>query len=113
MVRVVALLLAIGCTTKAQNKPPPPVMPAAEAHRAEEACKAYVDRICTCSSPAAQRQCPLAKAMPAALKLALEVVVNPASPPEDAARAQVNVRETVKECIEQTAKLPTIGCSGQ
>lgn len=110
MWRLVVLLLAVGCATKPPDKQPPPAMPPAEVHRAEEACKAYVDRVCACGSPAAQQQCSLAKAMPAALKLALEVVVNPASPPEDAARAQVNVRETVKECIEQTAKLPALGC---
>jgi len=110
--KLVAIVFAVGCANKVQDKPAPPAMPPAEAHRAEEACKAYVDRICACSSPAAQRQCPLAKALPSALKLALEVVVNPASPPEAAARAQVNVRETVKECIEQTAKLPALGCPG-
>lgn len=107
-----ALLFAVGCKTKVQDHQPPPAMPPAEVRRAEEACTAYVDRVCRCDSPEAQRRCPLAKAMPAALKLALEVVVNPASPPQDAARAQVNVRESVKECIEQTAKLPAIGCPG-
>lgn len=110
--RFLALLVVVGCATKSHDPPPPPLpaMPPAEAKRAEDACKAYVDRVCACTSEPAQRQCPLAKPMPDALKLALEVVMNPASRPEDAARAQVNVRETVKECIEQTAKLPALGC---
>lgn len=103
-------VVAGACTAKAPDKKPPPAMPAAEVKRAEDACKAYVDLACACTSPAGQRQCTLAKALPAAVKLALEVAMNPASPPQDAARAQVNVRETVKECIEQSAKLPALGC---
>lgn len=105
------IAFALGCTAKAPQPKPPPAMPAAEVKRAGEACQAYADQVCGCASPAAKRQCPLATALPSAVKLALEIAMNPESPPRDAARAQVNVRETVKECIEQTAKLPSLGCA--
>jgi hypothetical protein len=100
----------LACSSKEMDSKPPPPMASAEVKRAQDACQAYVDRACACQSPVGQRQCRLAKALPEAIKLALEVALNPASPPNDAARAQVNIRETVKECIEQTAKLPMNGC---
>lgn len=102
--------LAVACTAEAPKPKPPPPMSPVEVKRAQDACQAYADRTCACGSPAAKRQCSLAKALPSAVQLALEVVNSPASRPQDAARAQVNVRETVKECIEQSAKLPTLGC---
>lgn len=108
---VLALLVIAAC---GKSEPPKkkvvPVMPAAEVQRAKDACKAYVDKACACTSPAGQKQCAPAKALPEALELALGVAMSPDSTTDDAARAQVNVRETVKECIEQTAKLPALGC---
>ena len=97
------------------NKEPPkakPVraLPVEEVQRARDACKAYVDKVCACNAPAAKQQCGLAKALPEALELAAGVAMNAESDPDNARRAQVNMRETTKECIEQTAKLPGIGC---
>jgi hypothetical protein len=108
---LVVLVLLAACNSKPEPKksPPPPIAPE-EVQRDRDACKAYVDRVCACTSPAAQKQCPLAKSLPEALGLALDTATNPATDRDDALRAQVNVRETVKECIEQTAKLPAIGC---
>jgi hypothetical protein len=87
-----------------------PAMPVEEVQRAKDACKGYVDKACACTAPVGQKQCAAAKAMPEALELAIGVATSPESSSDDAARAQVNVRETVKECIEQTAKLPALGC---
>ena len=107
----IVLVLVAACSKKAEDKKPaPPPLPAAEVQRDRDACKAYVDRVCGCTSPAAQKQCPLARALPDALGVALDVAMNPATERDDALRAQVNVRETVKECIEQMAKLPALGC---
>ena len=85
-------------------------LPAAEVQRGQDACAAYVTKVCACTSPAAQKQCPLAKAMPEAMKLALDTAANPETDRADALRAQTNVLETAKQCIEQVAKLPALGC---
>jgi len=107
----IALALAlVGCSKKAEDKKPPAAMPEAEIHRGQDACKAYVDRACACTAPAGPKLCELAKPLPEALQIAAGVAMSPSSAPEDAARAQVNVRETAKECIEQLAKLPALGC---
>ena len=55
-------------------------------------------------------QCELARALPDAVRMGLEVATNKDSTPRDAVSAQNGVRKTVKECIEQTAKLATLGC---
>ncbi len=107
---LVLALAAAACSKKVEEKKPVTPLPAAEVARDRDACKAYVDKVCACTAPAAQKQCPLAKALPDALNLALDTALNPATEHDDALRAQVNVRETVKECIEQTAKLPALGC---
>jgi hypothetical protein len=107
---LIAIALVAGCKSeKVEHRPLPP-LPAAEIQRAEDACKAYVDQVCGCKAPAAQKQCPLAKALPAALQLAIDTAANPGEERTTAMRAQVNVRETVKECVEELAKLPALGC---
>jgi len=107
-------LLAFALVACSKSAPPSPkelpALPAAEVQRGRDACAAYVDRVCACTSPGAKQACPLAKALPDALKLALETAENPTTDHDSAMRAQVNVRETAKECIEQTAKLPALGC---
>ena len=87
-----------------------PQLPAGEVQRGQDACNAYATKVCACTSPAAQKACPLAKALPEALQLALSTSLNPSTDREDALRAQTNIRETAKNCIEQAAKLPAIGC---
>lgn len=87
-----------------------PPLPQGEVQRGRDACDAYATKVCACTSPAAQQACPLAKALPEALQLALSTSLNPTTDREDALRAQTNVRETAKNCIEQAAKLPSLGC---
>jgi hypothetical protein len=113
---LVAVVLATGACKKQEKKAAPePVekMSAEEVKRSEDACKAYVDRVCTCATtvPAAQKQCELAKAQPEALRISLEVATYPDSKPDIVRQALAGVRKVVKECIEQTAKLPALGCN--
>ena len=111
-------LLAIALAACSKSSPPPPAvvvdkvapLPAGEVQRGQDACTAYATKVCACTSTAAQKACPLAKALPDALKLALETSLNPQTDRDNAQRAQVSVRETAKECIEQLAKLPALGC---
>jgi hypothetical protein len=111
-----ALLLAVmlvACS-KHEDAPPKqaavPPLPAGEVQRGQDACAAYVTKVCACTSAAAQKQCPLAKALPDAMKLALDTAANPTTDRADALRAQTNVLETAKQCIEQIARLPALGC---
>jgi hypothetical protein len=112
---LLALLVTGACSkqddpTPARRPPVIPPLPAAEVQRDQDACGAYVAKVCACTTPAAQKQCPLAKALPDAMALALATAVNPDTDRDNAMRAQVNVRETAKECIEQAARLPALGC---
>ena len=114
------LLLAIvlsslvgACKKKEEAKPQAaPTMPAEEVKRSEDACKAYVERVCACASkvPDAAKQCELARALPEAVRIGLEVAASPDSKPDIVQQSYASVRKTAKECIEQTAKLPALGC---
>ncbi|HEY5952450.1 MAG TPA: hypothetical protein VIV40_43425 [Kofleriaceae bacterium] len=110
---VLALALLAACKKQEEPKPKAvPQMPAEEVKRSEDACKVYVDRVCACATtvPAATKQCELARALPEAVRIALEVATSPDSKPDIVQQSYASVRKTAKECIEQTAKLQTLGC---
>lgn len=116
----IALLVAValaGTACKKQQKapvkePPAPQLSAEEIQRSTDACKTLVERACSCATtvPAAVNVCESSKALPDAVKIALDVAAYPDSSPDVVRQAQAGVRKTVKECIEQTAKLATLGC---
>jgi len=108
----VALVVA-GCS-RSESPPPPEQRPAiseTELARGQDACKAYIDKVCACTAPAAKDACTLAKALPDAMRVSLEVARSPDSSARDTALALDGVRKTAKECIEQVARLPTMGCN--
>ena len=114
---VLALALAGSGACKKQEKrapapEPAPPMPANEIQRSQESCKAYVDKVCGCSEtmPALVEQCSLAKSLPEALRISLEVAASPDSKPDIVLQAQASVRKTMASCIEKMAKLPASGC---
>ena len=49
-------------------------------------------------------------ALPDAIEVALSVSANPDSTRRDVLQANDSVRKIVKNCIEETAKLPGAGC---
>jgi hypothetical protein len=108
------LCLLVACAKKQQ--PPPqgkvPPLSAEEIQRSQDACKTYVDKICACADkvPAVKQQCDLAKALPEAVQIGVDVAANPDTKPQDIYGAQGSVRKAVKTCIEQMAKLPSLGC---
>jgi hypothetical protein len=118
MTRILLALALVACAcAKKQEAPPPsqdraPAMPAAEIQRSRDACAAYVQRVCGCADKLreVEQQCALAKALPDAVRLGLEVAASPDSSKDDVLQAQASVRKTTKECIEQTAKLQSLGC---
>jgi hypothetical protein len=87
-------------------------IPEAEVKLATDACGAYVAKACACAKtvPAAEQACSLAKALPDAVRISSEVAASPDSDHGDVLHARDSLRKTVGECIEQTAKLPTLGC---
>ena len=113
---LLAALLVTACAKKKEEPPPGeapvPAMSAEEAQRARDACAEYVKRVCACGDkvPAAKSQCDLARALPEAVRLDLEISASPDGKRNDVMGAQKAMRQTVKECIEETAKLPSLGC---
>jgi hypothetical protein len=114
------LILCAGCKKQADAPPGPPassvpVVPASEVKRGQDACKAYVDKVCACAEamparPALTEACSHARALPEAMQVELEVAANAESARHDVLQINDSVRKIVKECIEETAKLPAAGC---
>jgi len=107
----------LGCKDRAAEQQPSPAEPgptmsATEIKRARDACQDYVDKVCRCAKtlPAMQQPCELAKAYPDALQVALDVAATPDSTRRDVRQSHGGVRNIVKTCIEELAKLPAAGC---
>jgi len=109
-----ALALCAACKQQADAPPPAPApaMPAAEVKRAQDACKAYVDKVCGCARtmPALEKPCRDARALPDAVQV-LEVGVNGDTAQRDVRQVQATVRSIAKQCIEDLARLPAAGCT--
>ena len=114
MKRALLLCLLLACAKKqeAPKEQKVPTRSATEIQRSEDACKTYVDKICACagSNAALADQCGLARSLPDAIRIGVEVSQSPDSKPKDIYGAQESVRMTAKNCVEQLAKLPSLGC---
>ncbi|HSD87887.1 MAG TPA: hypothetical protein VLB44_10255 [Kofleriaceae bacterium] len=115
LVLALALLAAGGCSKKQEHKKtekPVPTMSDTEIRRGQDACKIYVDRACACatSKPDLAKECELAKALPDALRIGLEVAASPDSKPDIVEQSYASVRKTVANCIDSTNKLTNAGC---
>jgi hypothetical protein len=82
----------------------------AEVTRGLEACNAYVAKVCSCGADAAKEACRLAKMLPDSIAVARSLAQNPKAELEDSRQAAGSIRATAKQCIEQTVKLPELGC---
>lgn len=110
---LVVLALCAACKKQADAPPPPPApLPASEIKRAQDACNAYVDKVCACARtvPAMQQPCKLARALPDAIQVGLDVGSSSDSTRRDVLQTQDSVRKIAKECIEELARLPAAGC---
>jgi len=108
---VLGLVLGLVACSKQQDEPPPAPKPAiteAEVKRGDDACKAYVTRVCAC--PALEAQCKLARALPEVVELSMEVALNGDAKRLDTLQAADSIRKAVATCIQETAKLPATGC---
>jgi hypothetical protein len=112
-----ALALCAACKQQADPPPPPPArapgMPATEIKRAQDACKAYVDQVCSCARtvPTLEQPCRLARALPDAIQVSLEVGASADTVQRDVRQVQDTVRKIAKQCIEELARLPATGCT--
>jgi hypothetical protein len=109
---LIAVVVIAACSKEKEATPvePPPLLPASEIERATQACKTYVEKVCACEVAAAKTECKLARGLPDAVDLAKRLAINPKADPADAKQAASSVRKTVKQCIESTARLPSLGC---
>ncbi len=109
-----ALALCAACKQQADAPPPAPApaMPATEVKRAQDACKAYVDKVCGCARtmPALEQPCRLARALPDAVQVGIEVGASAETAERDGKQVQATVRAIAKRCIEDLARLPA-GCT--
>jgi len=116
---VLVLVAVTGC--KAKQSAPKKQKPVAgltdvEIKRGEDACKTYVDKVCACAAQKPDqaelaKQCQLAKSLPEAMQIALSVAMHPDTKPEVAQQSYDSARTTIGSCIEETAKLPALGCN--
>lgn len=109
----ILVVVAIGC--KKQEAAPvdtdtAPPLPAAEVKRGKDACTAYVTQVCACTTEPAKQACALAKALPEAVEVGMQVATSPDSKRREVLQANDSIRKTFKECIEQAAKLSSLGC---
>ena len=114
---LLVLALVAGCKKKSEEAPPPPTnnepaIPAAELKRGQDACQAYLDKACKCAEtvPAAKDKCEAAKAYPDVVRMGSELTMSTDSSKKDVKQAAMTIRKTIEECINETAKLPTLGC---
>lgn len=112
-----ALALCAACKQQADAPAPAPAptptMPATEVKRAQDACKAYVDKVCGCARtiPALEQPCRDARALPDAVQVGIEVGASADTTQPDVRQVQATVRTIAKQCIEELARLPATGCS--
>ncbi|MEZ4365093.1 MAG: hypothetical protein R2939_02255 [Kofleriaceae bacterium] len=117
-----ALVLAAACGKGREDAAPTPgagsaapveVLPAAERVRAETACDAFVAQVCGCAERDAATwadRCHMAKAMPQALELSLDVAAHPDTTAQTVGQLQRQARKLAAKCIEDTAALAVEGC---
>jgi hypothetical protein len=111
---VAALLVSTACKKDDPDRPPPAraSMSEAERQRADDACRAYVDRLCGCARdrPALADRCELHGGRPEMIDMLLRTAGDTGVSTEDAARLVDQARQVVQNCIEDAVKLESEGC---
>ncbi len=112
---LVAVLACGGCSKKEEQKSARPApLSEAERKRGDDACTAYVARLCACAKLKGGKdledRCYIKQAKKEALQLALTVDDNPIATPQDVFQAQESARQVISKCIEENLALDTEGC---
>jgi hypothetical protein len=114
-VLLVALVsLSFGGCAKKQEQPAPepnPVMSDVEIKQAVDSCAGYQTKVCACTTDQGKDACKLAPAMNDAIQLARQVSLSPDADRRTVLQANDSIKKTLKQCIELSAKLPSLGCT--
>jgi hypothetical protein len=116
VIRVWILLVTLAACSKKEEKTSNRPVPITEAERkrGDDACTAYVDRLCACAKAKASKdlddRCHMKQAKKEALKLALEVDDDPTATAQDVFQAQEAARQVISKCVEENLALDTEGC---
>ena len=91
------------------------IVPTAERDRGELACRDYAAKVCACADAATQDlarqdQCKMARSLPDALALNLEIGGHADTNRPTRAQLQRTVRNITAQCISQLATLDSRGC---
>ena len=114
------ILVALASCNKAEKSAPkdpdrPPPMTVEEQTRNTDACKAYAEQVCACATAHPDKTlvvdlCKYDKGLSDALSLVMATARNTESKPDDVLLAQTKARKIATQCLDQLAKLPTLGC---
>jgi len=113
---VAAVVVTAACKKEAPAKSTRPApLSATERKRGNEACTAYLAKVCACAQarPAEAdlaERCRLDKALSDALELAIGVDDNPEATYADVWRAQDQARKIVANCLQSVNELAGKGC---
>jgi len=112
---VLLLALLAGCSKKEEpaRKGPAP-MSEAERKRGEDACLAYVARLCSCAEAKGTQElkdrCELHKGRPDTVATALSAEGSPEVATMDILQAQDAARKVIAACVQDMTKLDGEGC---
>lgn len=109
LVIVASLAIAGACDQSSESpKSGDTPLSASEIKRGQDACRVYVDKVCSCAKtmPDMVQVCGNARALPEALDLAAQVATNASSGRRDVQQSNLSVRAITKGCIEKAAALP-------
>lgn len=110
--------LAVGCSKGESDEGPvddmPPPVSEAEQRRGEEACKAYVARVCACAESRPddadmRERCDVAPGKLSSLNMVLRVNRAPENA-EDRVKTSTTAHRIIGSCIAEQSKLDSLGC---
>lgn len=114
-----ALLLALGLSACSKDEAggtsgPAKIegIPKVEVERAQKACNAYAERVCSCAetNPDFVKTCALAKASPGALQVNLELLASKGLEVAEQKAVKVEARKIAAVCFQSDAKLDVAVC---
>jgi hypothetical protein len=111
---LVVLALLAGCKKEEAAPKGPEPMSQAERDRGEDACRAYVKRLCSCAAPKDSQElkdrCELHKGRPDTIATALATEGGTEVSGMDVLQAQDAARKVMAACVRDLVDLDQAGC---
>ncbi len=103
---------AAGSPDQPAQKKPRLGLPAHEVARGQQACQAWMDRVCGCVATHAElaAACDEARSLPDALKMAAQASSATGIDAPDRARLELEARKIIARCIEEQGKMDPARC---